>query len=96
MACIICCKKDATKLVSKPSLESIEKLLERTHVYHFCSDNSDNKTFWCNFIFIKELPVSFHNISMCFHYFQIDGSNKVGCVAVANFFKYFFTFTEVF
>ena len=30
MACIIYCEKDAKKLISKPSLESVQELLERT------------------------------------------------------------------
>ena len=53
-------------------------------VYQYCSDNSDNKTFWCNLIRITGLPVSFHKISISFHYFQIDDSNKAGSVAVGN------------
>ena len=53
-------------------------------VYQYCSDNSDNKTFWCNLIRITGLPVSFPKISIYFHYFQIDDSNKAGSVVVGN------------
>ena len=53
-------------------------------VYQYCSDNSDNKTFWCNVICITGLPVSFHKISISFHYFQIDDSNKAGSVPAGN------------
>ena len=48
------------------------------------SDDSHHKTFWCNLIRITGLPVSFHKISILFHYFQIDDSNKAGSVAVGN------------
>ena len=53
-------------------------------VYQYCSDNSDNKTFWCNLIRITGLPVSFHKISISFHYFQIDDSNKASSVPAGN------------
>ena len=40
MACIICCKKDAKRLVLKPSLELIQKLLERTQERASYKDNT--------------------------------------------------------
>lgn len=40
MTCIIYCGKEAIKFISKPSLESIEKLLERTQERASYKDNT--------------------------------------------------------
>ena len=44
------------------------------------------KLFWCNVIRITGLPVLCHKISISFHYFQIDDSNKAGSMTVGNLF----------
>ena len=54
--------------------------------YKCCSDHTDNKTFWQNVVRFTGVPVSFHNISISFHYFQIDDSNKAVSVTVGNLF----------
>ena len=73
MTCIICCGKDAIKFISKPSLESIEKLLERTQERASYRDNTvidfaDRerlycvRTTWKNVVYHACCYASFANI----------------------------------